>query len=204
MNLKQTCWHLGCTLPLSDDVIQAVGDVCVQSSGQIPGLADPVVVLPSENNSRNNNQIINSFNSTWTFLLCALFLFPLFVYLLFLWYMCIYVCTMIVSYITWTNENTFACLSIVCAVGVCFVVRHKYCGSLFSFSVVLWCLRVGKCTLWITENENKILWKKENSRYNYMDGRHQTTTSPQTTPICQTTPRNSNCTHTPNYTQTLN
>lgn len=51
MNLKQTCWHLGCTLPLSDDVIQAVCDVCVQPPGQIPGLADPVVVLPSENNN---------------------------------------------------------------------------------------------------------------------------------------------------------
>lgn len=37
--------HLGRALAVPDDAVQALGDVGVQAAGQVPGLADPVVVL---------------------------------------------------------------------------------------------------------------------------------------------------------------
>lgn len=37
--------HLGGALPVPDDAVQAPRDVGVQAAGQVPGLADPVVVL---------------------------------------------------------------------------------------------------------------------------------------------------------------
>lgn len=40
--------YLWCALSLSDYVVEAVGDVCVQTSSQIPRLADPVVIQPSK------------------------------------------------------------------------------------------------------------------------------------------------------------
>lgn len=51
---KKLCWHLWCTLSLPDYVIQVVGYVCVQSTGQVPGLTDPVIVLSSENKCREH------------------------------------------------------------------------------------------------------------------------------------------------------
>lgn len=42
------CWYLWCALSLSDYVVQVVGDVCVQSTSQVPWLTDPVVILPPE------------------------------------------------------------------------------------------------------------------------------------------------------------
>ena len=37
--------HLGGALAVPDDAVQVLGDVGVQAAGQVPGLADPVVVL---------------------------------------------------------------------------------------------------------------------------------------------------------------
>lgn len=37
--------HLGGALSVPDDTVEALGDVGVQAAGQVPGLADPVVVI---------------------------------------------------------------------------------------------------------------------------------------------------------------
>lgn len=50
------CWDLWGALPLSDDVIQVVGDVCVQATGQVPGLTDPVVILAPETDRQQVSQ----------------------------------------------------------------------------------------------------------------------------------------------------
>lgn len=42
------CWYLWCTLSLPDYVVKVAGDVRVQSTGQVPGLTDPVVILSTE------------------------------------------------------------------------------------------------------------------------------------------------------------
>lgn len=40
--------HLWYTFSLSDNVIQVVGNVCIESTGQVPGLTDPVVIFSTE------------------------------------------------------------------------------------------------------------------------------------------------------------
>lgn len=49
--------HLGGALAVPNDAVEVPGDVGVQAAGQVPGLADPVVVLAPE--------------STWGRLGCA-------------------------------------------------------------------------------------------------------------------------------------
>lgn len=45
------------TFSLSDDVIQVVGDVCIQSTGQVPGLTDPVVIFSTEHTRLRLSQV---------------------------------------------------------------------------------------------------------------------------------------------------
>lgn len=43
--LGELCAYLGGALSVSNDAVEVVGDVGVQAAGQVPGLADPVVVF---------------------------------------------------------------------------------------------------------------------------------------------------------------
>lgn len=51
------CQHLWCTFSLSYYVIQVVGDVCIQSTSQVPGLTDPVVILSPETHTETSQPI---------------------------------------------------------------------------------------------------------------------------------------------------
>lgn len=46
--------YLWCALSLPDYIVQIVGDVYVQATGQVPGLTDPVVILSPETHTKTS------------------------------------------------------------------------------------------------------------------------------------------------------
>ena len=60
--------YLWCTLSLSDNVVQVVGDVHVQSTGQIPGLTDPMIILPPETHAKTSTLYFSAHGSTTSLL----------------------------------------------------------------------------------------------------------------------------------------
>lgn len=47
--------YLWGALSLSNDVVEIVSDVCIQTSGQVPGLADPVIIFSSKKPTEYKN-----------------------------------------------------------------------------------------------------------------------------------------------------